>query len=149
MEASTHIPLSEDAALVAALAGTAMAFSHCAEDEAERWIRALRLQGQVGCVLQALGVGEAALETTGHLCEQPESAPPLGQDALDRTMRVAERHAADRGAETVATPDLLAALFDVYGDAMDHALSVRGASRGEVLERLAELDDDFERPSRL
>jgi hypothetical protein len=149
MEASTHIPLSEDVALVAALAGTAMAFSHCVEDEAERWIRALRLQGQVGCVLQALGVGEAALETTGDLCEQPESVPPLGQDALDSTMRAAEQRAAGRGAETVATPDLLAALFDVYGDAMDRALRVRGTSHEEVLERLAELDDDSERPSRI
>jgi hypothetical protein len=146
MEASTHIPLSEDAALVAALAGTAMAFSHCAEDEAERWIRALRLRGRVGRVLQALGVGEAALETTGDLSDQPKSAPPLGQEALDSTMRAAEQHAVSRGAETVATPDLLTALFDVYGDAMDRALRIRGASRGEVLERLAELDD-AERPN--
>ena len=37
MTTTHHIPLSEDAALVTALAGTAMAFSHCAEDEAERW----------------------------------------------------------------------------------------------------------------
>ena len=48
VKTSTHIPLSEDAALVTALAGTAMAFSHSAEDEAERWLRALRLQGKVG-----------------------------------------------------------------------------------------------------
>ena len=31
-----------------ALAGTAMPFAHSAEDEAERWLRALRLHGQVG-----------------------------------------------------------------------------------------------------
>ena len=43
-----HIPLSQDAALVVALAGTAMPFAHSAEDEAERWLRALRLHGQVG-----------------------------------------------------------------------------------------------------
>ena len=30
-----------------ALAGTAMPFAHSAEDEAERWLRALRLHGQV------------------------------------------------------------------------------------------------------
>lgn len=54
-----NIQLSQDAALVAALAGTAMSFSHSAEDQAERWLRALRLHGQVGCALQALGVGEA------------------------------------------------------------------------------------------
>ena len=149
MEASTHIPLSEDAALVTALAGTAMAFSHCAEDEAERWLRALRLHGQVGCVLQALGVGEAPLETTAELCGEPESTPPLGQDALDRSMREAERHASTRGAETVGTSDLLLALFDVYGDKMDRALQTRGASRDEVLERLDELDHRAERPTGL
>ena len=58
-----HIPLSQDAALVVALAGTAMPFAHSAEDEAERWLRALRLHGQVGVALQALGVGESPLMT--------------------------------------------------------------------------------------
>jgi hypothetical protein len=121
---------------VTALAGTAMAFSHCAEDEAERWLRALRLHGEVGCALQALGVGESPLETTGDMCDEPESSPPLGQNALDRAMREAERHAVTRGADTVGTTDLLLALFDVYGDKMDRVLEVRGASRAEVLERL-------------
>jgi hypothetical protein len=58
-----HIPLTQDAALVVALDGTAMPFAHSAEDEAERWLRALRLHGQVGTALQALGVGEAPLMT--------------------------------------------------------------------------------------
>ena len=39
-------PLSQDAALVAALAATAMPFSHSAEDQAESWLRALRLHGR-------------------------------------------------------------------------------------------------------
>ncbi|HVH18099.1 MAG TPA: hypothetical protein VNF72_07355, partial [Myxococcota bacterium] len=42
-----NIPLSQDAALVVALAGTAIPFAHSAEDEAERWLRAMRLHGQV------------------------------------------------------------------------------------------------------
>ncbi len=146
MQLTGHIPLSDDAALVAALAGTAMAFSHCAEDEAERWLRALRLHGKVGSALQALGVGEAPLETSAdETCEEPASSPPLGQQALDRTIREAERHAAGRGAEAVTTADLLAALLDVYGDPMDRALQLRGATRDEVLERLAQLDDHPER----
>ena len=41
-----HIPLSQDAALVVALAGTAIPFAHSAEDEAERWLRAMRLHGR-------------------------------------------------------------------------------------------------------
>jgi ATP-dependent Clp protease ATP-binding subunit ClpA len=145
MQTTSHIPLSDDAALVAALAGTAMAFSHCAEDEAERWLRALRLHGQVGHVLQAIGVGEAALERTEDACKDPQSTAPLGQDALDRTMREAERHAVAKGAETIGTADLFEALLDVYGELMDRALQARGSTRGEVLERLAELDGSSER----
>ena len=142
MEQTEHMPLSDDAALVTALAGTAMPFSHCAEDEAERWLRALRLHGQVGSALQALGVGEAPLETIpGEACEEPGSTPPLGQDALDRAIREAEQHAAERGAEAVCTSDLLLALLDVYGRPLDRALELRGASRGELLERLAEMHE--------
>jgi hypothetical protein len=146
MHVTGHIPLSDDAALVAALAGTAMAFSHCAEDEAERWLRALRLHGKVGTALQAIGVGEAPLETSADVTrEEPASSPPLGPQALDRTIREAERHAAERCAEAVTTADLLVALLDVYGEPMDNALGARGATRDEVLQRLGQIDDHPER----
>jgi hypothetical protein len=143
MATTDHIPLSEDAALVTALAGTAMAFSHCAEDEAERWLRALRLHGQVGSALQALGVGEAPLERDAavDVCEQPSSRPPLGEPALDRTVCEAERRAQRRGAVSVGTADLLLALLDVYGEPIDRALEQRGASSAEVIERLAAMGD--------
>lgn len=143
MAATEHIPLSEDAALVTALAGTAMAFSHCAEDEAERWLRALRLHGQVGSALQALGVGEAPLESEAvdDVCEEPASHPPLGEPALDQTVREAERRAIERNAQAVGTADLLLALLDVYGDPMDRALVSRGATRDEVIERLVAMGD--------
>ncbi len=140
MATTQHIPLSEDAALVTALAGTAMAFSHCAEDEAERWLRALRLHGQVGCALQALGVGETPL-ATGDVCAEPSSSPPLGELALGRTVREAERRALRRRAEAVGTADLLLALLDVYGEPIDGALESRGATRDEVIERLAAMGD--------
>jgi hypothetical protein len=138
-----HIPLSEDAALVTALAGTAMAFSSCAEDEAERWLRALRLHGQVGCALQALGVGESPLatEAADEACDQPTSSPPLGESAVERAVLEAERRAIDRRAKAIGTADLLLALLDVYGDPMDHALGLRGATRDEVIERLAAMGD--------
>lgn len=144
MAATDHIPLSEDAALVTALAGTAMAFSHCAEDEAERWLRALRLHGQVGSALQALGVGEAPLDretTDAEICDEPASSPPLGGPAVDQTVRDAERRALERGAEAVGTADLLLALLDVYGEPIDQALQSRGATRDEVIERLAAMGD--------
>jgi hypothetical protein len=132
---SRHIPLSQDAALVVALAGTAMPFAHSAEDEAERWLRALRLHGQVGATLQALGVGEAPLMTE-H--EQPNGAdtPPLGADVLDDVTRRAGDFAAGREAQTVGTADLLMAVFDVYGKLFERALYLRGTSRDELVEKL-------------
>lgn len=144
MEATTtRLPLSEDAALVTALATTAMPFSGCAEEEAERWLRALRLHGRVGRVLQAVGVGEAPLDAdTAEPCEQPPVTPPLGEAALERAIVGAERRADARGAGAVGTVELLGAVLEVYSEPMDRALSVRGASRDEVLERLAELRGD-------
>ena len=53
--------LSGDAALVVGLAATAMPFAHTAEDQAESWLRTLRLHGSVGTALSALGMGEEPL----------------------------------------------------------------------------------------
>jgi hypothetical protein len=130
-----HIPLSQDAALVVALAGTAMPFAHSAEDEAERWLRALRLHGQVGATLQALGVGEAPL-MTGSEPEDAPGTPPMGADVLDEVTRRASGFAAAREADTVGTPDLLFSVFDVYGKLFDRVLYMRGTSREELVERL-------------
>jgi hypothetical protein len=129
----TQIPLSQDAALVVALAGTAMPFAHSAEDEAERWLRALRLHGQVGATLQALGVSEAPLrpeESEGH------DTPPLGPDMLDEVRRRAADFAAGRSAQTAGTTDLLFAVFDVYGELFDRTLYLRGTGREELVEKL-------------
>lgn len=146
MATTGHIPLSDDAALVATLVGTALPFSHSAEDEAERWLRALRLHGQVGATLQALGVGEAPLEAGGHGARpKPGATPPLGQEALERAVRAAEGHAAGRGTATAGTADLLCGVLDVYDELFDDALARRGTTRTEVLERLAEPAEDPER----
>jgi len=132
-----HIPLSQDAALVVALAGTAMPFAHSAEDEAERWLRAMRLHGQVGASLQALGVGEAPLMTgTEHEHSEGGGTPTLGPDVLDEVTRRATAFATAREADTVGTPDLLFAVLDVYGRLFDRALYLRGTSREELVERL-------------
>ena len=132
-----HTPLSQDAALVVALAGTAMPFAHSAEDEAERWLRALRLHGQVGAALQALGVGEAPLMTGADPEQDGPGTPPMGADVLDEVTRRAGNLAAARNAETVGTPDLLFAVLDVYGKLFDRVLYLRGTSREELAERLA------------
>jgi hypothetical protein len=135
----SHIPLSQDAALVVTLAGTAMAFSHSAEDQAERWLRALRLHGQVGNALQALGVGEAPLMTGSEPdgpVEEPAD-PPLGGDAVDEVTRRAQTMAHARSADTVGTADVLFAVLDLYDRLFDRALYLRGTSREELLEKLS------------
>jgi hypothetical protein len=133
-----NIPLSQDAALVVALVGTAMPFARSAEDEAERWLRALRLHGQVGGALQALGVGEAPLTPGSDFGDASAGAtPPLGAHVLQEVTSRATELATLRGAETVGTADLLYAVMDVYGDLFDRLLYIRGTSRDELGERLA------------
>ena len=137
MELSPHIELSEDAALVAALAGTAMSFSHSADDQAERWLRALRLHGKVGMAMQALGVGEAPLRTaSGPASEARVDTPPLGEEVVDRVVRRACELAAERDAPVVCTTDMLFALFEIYDGLMARALYVRGVSKAELVQQL-------------
>lgn len=138
MTQDSHIPLSQDAALVVTLAGTAMAFSHSATDQAERWLRALRLHGQVGNTLQALGVGEAPLMTGSEPNDDVEEPGdlPLGSDAVEEVTARATAMAASRASETVGTADVLFAVLDLYGRLFDRALYLRGTSREELLERL-------------
>jgi hypothetical protein len=113
-----------------------MSFSHSAEDQADRWLKALRLHGRVGSALQALGVGERALPSTGD--QDHGSSPPFGDDAIEWVVGRAEAFAAERQAGYVGTADLLFALFETYDRLLDDALLARGASREELIERLAD-----------
>ena len=130
------IPLSQDAAIVLALAETAIPFSATREDEAERWVRVLRMHGQVGGALQGLGVGEAPLETVADPAATRTPRRPGATPVAD-VARSAARFAAGRGAALLGTVDVLFAVFEVYGKAFDRALYIRGASREELVERLA------------
>ena len=130
------IGLSQDAAIALALAETAIPFSYTREDEAERWVRVLRMHGQVGGVLQGMGVGEAPLET---LADVPSTKTPRkpGTDVVREVAQAAAKFAQGRGAKLIGTVDVLFAVFEVYGKAFDRALYVRGATREELIERLA------------
>jgi hypothetical protein len=133
----THLGLSQDAAIVLALADTAVPFACSPEDEAERWVRVLRLHGSVGAALQSLGVGEAPLETPA----QPAAVRllrrrPLGEDIVEIVTQQAREFTVARGSTTVCTIDVLFALFKVYDKTFDRALYIRGATREELLERL-------------
>jgi hypothetical protein len=150
MAQDANIPLSQDAALVVALVGTAMPFARSAEDEAERWLRALRLHGQVGGALQAVGVGEAPLTLVPeeHGTE-PGGTPPFGEGILQEVTSRAGELASARGSETAGTADLLFAVMDVYGKLFERLLYMRGTSRDELGERLAAAGsrtDSYTRP---
>jgi hypothetical protein len=128
--------ISQDAAIVLALADTAVPFAFSLEDEAERWVRVMRMHGQVGTALQALGVGEAPLESPAG---GPDAGgtPALGKSAVAAVGEAAGALARERGSRIVTTVDVLFATIGLYGRAFDRALYVRGASREELLERLA------------
>src|SRR3954451_2966575 len=94
-----HMRFSEDAGIVVGLAGTALAFAQSREDEAERWLRVLRMHGRVGEVLQALGVPEAPLMTSAPPPPPPPAPPPRSGDPVDAICRRAVRLADARGAD--------------------------------------------------
>jgi hypothetical protein len=134
------VKLSQDAAIVLGLAGTAMSFAHSREDEAERWLRVLRMHGRVGEALQALGVPEAPLMTYARPVPTPDAAPSSG-DTVDAICRRAVQMATARAADRVGTLDILFAVIATYGGAFERALYIRGTSRDELLERLVSTPD--------
>jgi hypothetical protein len=134
-----RLGVSQDAAIVLALAETAIPFAASPEDEAERWVRVLRLHGQVGAALQALGVGEAPLETVAG---EPAGVRRVDERRIRRQVvgevaQAAARFARGRGAAMIGTVDVLFAVFQVYGGAFDRALYMRGTTQAELIERLA------------
>jgi len=140
MDTPHPTPLSDDAALVAALGATAMPFSGSAEAQAESWIRTLRLHGRVGSAMQALGVGEAPLRAEYDLEGKPRPAsPPPAGDVAERVVSRAHDLASQEGAGSTGTAHLLGALFDIYGDVMERALELHGATRTELLQRVEEI----------
>jgi hypothetical protein len=138
--------LAPDAAIVLGIAATAIPFARTPEDEAERWLRVLRLQGEVGSAMQALGVSEESIELhpenghAGPAASAPHAGEPATADHADVIVTVVERAAriaAERRAAGVTTTDILLAVLDVYGSVFERALRAHGTDTGEVLERLA------------
>src|SRR2546423_5903892 len=98
--------VAPDAAMVLGIASTAMPFALTADEEAERWLRLLRLHGDVGAALQALGVSEDAL-VPAHPSEEGERAESSGEhDAVKRIAEEAVVIATARNSPGVATTDV-------------------------------------------
>jgi hypothetical protein len=132
---TSRVKFSQDAGIVLGLAGTAMSFAYSREDEAERWLRVLRMHGRVGEALQALGVPEGPLMTDARPAPPSDAGTQAGA-SVDAICRVAARMANARAADRVATVDVLFAVLATYGGAFDRALYIRGTSREELLGRL-------------
>jgi hypothetical protein len=128
------VKTSPDAAVVLALAGTAAPFASSREDEAEHWLRVLRVHGQAGRALQSLGVGEAPLEPSPLRRNGRRREP--GGDPVGDVTRLAVGFARARGSELVTTADVLFGVLLCYGGAFDRALQVRGTTRDELVARL-------------
>jgi hypothetical protein len=129
--------LSRDAAMVLGLAGTALPFARTREDEIERWLRLLRLHGDVAASLQSVGIGETPLQRAHKPVSSPGLArEPNGTDAVDLVTRRAGIIAAEHGAVSVSSTEVLRAVMDVYGEDFDRVLLSYGTDRDEVLERL-------------
>ncbi|HEX3910211.1 MAG TPA: hypothetical protein VHW67_05865 [Solirubrobacteraceae bacterium] len=137
--------LAPDAAMVLGIAATAIPFARTPEDEAERWLRVLRLHGEVGTVLQSLGVSEDSITMhpeNGHHAGATNAGAGAGtdgerRDVIELVGDSAARIAITRGAGGVATTDVLMALLQVYGPVFERALRAHGTDADEVLERLA------------
>lgn len=131
----TRLPFSRDAATVVALAGSALSFASTTEEEAERWLRPLRLYGEAGRILQSLGIGEARLVPQVDSPTQAGDRPEMAVAAVIATARQA---AARRGASIVGTADVLVAVLRRYPIAFGQALESRGCDRWELIDRVAE-----------
>jgi hypothetical protein len=130
--------LAPDAAMVLGIASTAMPFAGTPEGEAARWLRVLRLHGEAGAVLQALGVSEMPLPAQGEGADHQQRGEANGshRDMVGMVSKQAVLIASRRGANVVGTSDVLMAVMHVYGTDFDQVLRTHGTDRAEVIERL-------------
>ena len=129
-------PLTADAALMLGIASTAMPFAQSAEDQAERWLRALRNHGESGAILASLGLSETALEVPEHDGDDD----PAGRGDADAVATVtgeAGRIATARGAPKLGTLDVLMAVTQVYGPIFYRVLAAHGVDPAELTARTA------------
>jgi hypothetical protein len=137
--ASGPSELSADAAVVLALAATALPFAEGVAAEAERWLRILRLHGEVGRALSSLGVREAPLTALedAHASHPSELAGRAEDDPVASVMRQAARVARERAAEVIGTVDVLIGVMTVYGPEFERVLRAYGSQPEALIERLA------------
>jgi hypothetical protein len=133
IETAERLCFCDAAKMAVGLAATAMPFARSHAEEAERWLRILRVNGGVGNAMQAIGVSEHSLVSHAG----STASEPCRPDALAQVIDAALRSAREGDADVVTTADLFAGVAATYGPAFEHALAIRGTSSAEVLERVA------------
>jgi anti-sigma B factor antagonist len=133
-------PLTSDAALMLGIASTAMPFAQSAEDQAERWLRALRNHGEAGTVLASLGLSEGAV--VPPFDDERPFASPGGSDSVATVTDRASQIAAHRGAPKLGTTDILLAVIEVYGATFYRVLANHGVDPAELSARVVSSDGE-------
>jgi hypothetical protein len=133
IETERRLCFCDAAKMAVGLGATALPFAGSHSEEAERWLRVLRMSGAVGEALQGLGVPEHPLVASAN----PSDAQPREPDAVGTVIEAATHSARARDADAVTTGDLFQGVAATYGPAFDHALAIRGTTSAEVIERLA------------
>jgi hypothetical protein len=131
--------LASDAAIILGIASTAMPFTRTPEDEAERWLRVLRLSGDVGAALQALGLSEGrSLQDPGEGGDHAYTSASGGatHDAVEQVTEQATRIARERDSAEIGTTDVLMAVMGVYGAVFDRVLRAHGVDRDDLIEQV-------------
>ncbi len=136
----TTLSLSRDAVTVLGLAGTALPFALSIDDEVERWLRPLRLYGESGAALQETGVSEAREEGSVEVATRQSSSSP--EETLHIITMAASKLAADRGAPSVETLDILTAVMAHYPGAFERALERHGGDFTELVDRMTNRTGD-------
>jgi hypothetical protein len=133
VETRPRLRFCDASKMAVGLAATALPFARSRSEEAERWLRILRVNGAVGNAMQAIGVSEHPLVAVS----EPMAVDPCEPGALAEVIEAASIGARERQAEAIATEDLFVGVVKTYGPAFDHALAIRGTSSAEVLERVS------------
>jgi hypothetical protein len=134
--ADVHVSLTEDAAMVLAIASTAMPFAQSRDAQAERWLRALRTSGEAGIVLMSLGTSNDPGEGTSDCAVEDQSGRAMERDVVAAITREARLIADLRKHRAIHTTDLLDAVMDVYGPTFARALTRHGVNADDMTKRL-------------
>jgi hypothetical protein len=134
---SSPSTVAPDAAVALGLASTAMPFARTPAAQVERWLRVLRLHGDAGAALQAVGVGEWPLRAPAQdAARSSEATRGDDRDMVGQVTAYARRVAGERKSACVATTDVLLAVMRVYGEHFDRVLEAYGTDRDELMHRL-------------